>query len=255
MKTAQKDHEVSLINLLPVANGASWNPLKICLRDTRRKVIQEIIEFLSVAPLPPLSSTPPSERIYVLTGVAGAGKSAIAHSCAQECSEKSNLHVATFFFDKLIAQRNSPDVLFTTLASQISQFHPDVRAAISGAIEKDRSLLSAPPARQFEHLVLAPLNKYPFKSQSVAIVIDALDEGFDEDLVNILGQACAQLPYWVRVIVTTRAEDPIISVLNRPAHVVMHELNIRASESRDDLSAFARAKFNEISERRKLDSS
>jgi len=65
------------LDTLPYAEGASWNLNLICLRNTRKALIDDIIKWIHLAE----EST--GVRIFWLSDVAGTGKSAIAHTIAQ----------------------------------------------------------------------------------------------------------------------------------------------------------------------------
>src|SRR6188768_3435295 len=100
------------------ATGAVYNSLERqqldapkCHPNTRVAVINRTIDWL-------LGKIEFDALILWLYGAAGAGKSAIAHSIAEICEERGWL-LATFFFWKTAAERNSIARFVTTVAYQI----------------------------------------------------------------------------------------------------------------------------------------
>jgi Mrp family chromosome partitioning ATPase len=85
--------EDSDLNDIPYAAGARFNPDKGCLPGTRKQIIEEIIQWVN---------SPNGEhahRVYFLSGVAGSGKSAIAHTIAQHFDQLGRLG-SSFCFDR-----------------------------------------------------------------------------------------------------------------------------------------------------------
>ncbi|TFK35769.1 hypothetical protein BDQ12DRAFT_560347, partial [Crucibulum laeve] len=70
------------------------DPAPRCHPETRRDVRSLISQWLTATPI---STDNPSSRILWLHGPAGAGKSAIAQSIAQDCAQTRRL-AASFFF-------------------------------------------------------------------------------------------------------------------------------------------------------------
>ena len=64
------------LDKLPYAKSASWDPSSVCMPDTRKGLLNDIMMWITA-----LNPTGTAE-IYWLTGVAGAGKTAVAHSVA-----------------------------------------------------------------------------------------------------------------------------------------------------------------------------
>lgn len=119
-------------------------------------------------------------KIFLLTGPAGAGKSAMAHTVAQRCHEMGIL-ASSFFFSR--DYRDRPRRLFSSIARALATYDKELRQEIGLAIERDESLPTAPLSRQFQDLILTPTSKYPLGKPCV-IVIDAFDESFDDQSSN-----------------------------------------------------------------------
>ncbi|KDQ10762.1 hypothetical protein BOTBODRAFT_75706, partial [Botryobasidium botryosum FD-172 SS1] len=76
-------------------------PEQGCLSDTREALLEEIWQWIKC------SDTSDGAKIFCLTGVAGSGKSAIAHTVARRCHEEGLL-ASSFFFSRDVAERNNP---------------------------------------------------------------------------------------------------------------------------------------------------
>ncbi|KDQ10771.1 hypothetical protein BOTBODRAFT_71924, partial [Botryobasidium botryosum FD-172 SS1] len=79
-------------------------PEQVCLPDTREALLEDIWQWIKRL------GTSEGAKIFCLTGVAGAGKSAIAHTVARRCYEEGLL-VSSFFFSRDVAERNNPQKL------------------------------------------------------------------------------------------------------------------------------------------------
>src|SRR5258705_10573198 len=104
---------------LRYAEGASWNPKLACLSDTRIALINDIITWIDSA------DGSKTAEILWLSDVAGAGKTAIAHTVAQHCASHGLL-ASSFFFDRNIPDRRSPQKLFSTIARDLVTLHDNL---------------------------------------------------------------------------------------------------------------------------------
>ncbi|KAF9001695.1 hypothetical protein BDQ17DRAFT_1542683 [Cyathus striatus] len=82
-----------------------------CHPETRKAVLSNIMNWVN-------SDSEPT-RVMWLYGAAGAGKSAIAQTIAEECHNEGKL-AASFFLSRFGAGRNKKDSLVATIAFQLS---------------------------------------------------------------------------------------------------------------------------------------
>jgi hypothetical protein len=164
------------VEKLTVAKDASWNPARACRHGTRTAMLERIWQWIISG------NSAETAQIFFLTSVAGAGKSAIAHSVSQRCYQERIL-AASFFFDRSVTDR--PSMLFTTIARHLAGHDIGLHQQISQAIEHGQDLPTAPGPRQFKELILAPCQQHRV-SRTLAIVIDGLDEGYNDELLDIL---------------------------------------------------------------------
>ena len=232
------DYEHSTLNLLPYVDGASWDPSPVCHHETRKDILDDIMGFLTV---PDDAS---ELRIVLLTGVAGCGKTAIAHTVAKTCAQSEDATLGSSFF---CGERRRPDKLFSTVARDICGRDRNFCASVCDAITEERALASASLSRQFNGLILKPAkDAAPYRTQPLTIVIDALDEGYNEDLLVILRNATALMPRKFRFFITSRNEATIIPRLHSLKHVYLKELNIQDDMNRHDVGIFVTHRLKEI---------
>jgi hypothetical protein len=235
----------SVLDTLPYARGASWDPSLCCLDQTRAGLLENIWNWINNVDA---SST---AQIFCLADVAGAGKSAVAHTVARRCHEQGWL-ASSFFFDRATAGRNGTQMLFSTIASDLANFDVGLATQITQALKRDRSLASAPILRQFEELILTPSKSYSGKHPAV-IVIDALDEGSDSDaFLSILGYGLPKLPANFRFFVTMRPEAEIVHYLSRQAHIRYEAINVHEAANQADITVYALSRLRDIGKRREL---
>jgi hypothetical protein len=122
-----------------------------CHPKTRVAVLHRLKDWI-------LARTGPNPPILWLYGAAGSGKSCIARSIAEWC-ETRNLLLASFFFLRSDATRNSARRLIPTIAYNITQTSPLSRSSISLAIESDPHIFSKTIGVQLSHLVLDPYRR------------------------------------------------------------------------------------------------
>ncbi|KAF7974196.1 hypothetical protein HWV62_13245 [Athelia sp. TMB] len=228
----------SALDKLSYADGASWNPTLTCLAGTRVSTLAAIHRWLCLVD---------HHNILWLKGVAGSGKSALAHTIAQALYQDGFL-TSSFFFNRDINTCNTPLLLFTTIARDIARLYPTIAADIGAALEQEPVLASAHISRQFEAFIAGPLRRHPV-DQQIVVVIDALDEAIrddlDTDLLAILRDEFAKLPPSFRVLITSRSTRIIEHHLSRKPHIAHHHIDINSAENRADIAAYVDAELQD----------
>jgi len=240
--TAFLDYEHPTLHLLPYVDGASWNPSLVCHHETRKDVLDDIMDFLTAA------DDASGLRIVLLTGVAGCGKTAIAHTVAKTCAQSKDVTLgSSFFFSSEGGECRRPDKLFSTVARDICGHDRVFCTSVCDAIVEERALVSAPLPRQFDGLILKPAkDAAPYRTQPLTIVIDALDEGYNKDLLVILRDAAALIPRKFRFFITSRNDATIVPRLHHMTHIALKEVNIRDDVNRQDVGIFVTHRLKEI---------
>ena len=195
------------------------------------------------------------ERIFWITGSPGAGKSAFA----------SWLHfyhpnVKAFFLCKAPSSGNrgiyepgDPRWCVRTIAFHLSAMIPEYRNRIN-AMPLERIVKENSAESMFERIISEALFGINFPSdQSVVILIDGLDELTWEgrnELAEFLVNQLSKTPDFLRVIITSRYEMPLISNLQRykPFHID-EEIALNEKDQRQFISN----EFNRFIENKSLD--
>ena len=204
------------LNDMPYAAGAQYNADKGCLPGTRKEVIDEISNWVN-------NDSDDTPRIFFLSGFAGAGKSAIAHAVAHLFDGLGHLG-SSYCFDVAHQAERSPNKVFSTIACDLADLDPELKASLWQVVREKRSLRNTRAAReQFQRFILDPATGLKTVGP-IVIVIDALDESGDpasrQVILSILAGKAADLPSNFRVLVTGRAERDIRDALDGKQHVI-----------------------------------
>ena len=108
--------------------GVRFDSEKGCLSGTREEVLEAITYWVHSD----------SSRVLWLTGGAGTGKSAIAHTIAARFSFLQRLG-SSFFFTRGQAGHD-PENLFSTFARNLADLDASFRQTLATAIRRDRAL-------------------------------------------------------------------------------------------------------------------
>ena len=202
--------------------GAVYNSLERqkldapkCHPNTRVAVIQRIVHWVH-------GEIACAALILWLYGAAGAGKSAIAHSLAEECAKEGWL-LATFFFWKSAMERNSIDHFVATIAYQAARAIPALHPLVEDAVEVDPMVFQQSVDVQLHKLIIEPLQwlqlrGFDFRNCPFVIIIDGLDEckgnlvqsGFVKSLIS----AFLRSPLRIRILIASRPEIHLQSTFN-----------------------------------------
>ena len=105
-------------------------------------------------------------QVMLLTAVAGAGKSAVAHTIAGLCDQRGNL-LSSFFFRA--GEVTSPDYLWSGVARSLAIRSQPYCMILTSTLKKDPSLATTAFDEQFRELVLGPLHRSgPWDFQATA---------------------------------------------------------------------------------------
>ncbi|KAG8918226.1 hypothetical protein FRC02_002521 [Tulasnella sp. 418] len=236
-----------MIDHLPYVHArhdcATRNGAATCLENTRTTVLKEIFEW---------ARDVEARQVYWLHGIAGVGKTTIAHTVATTLED--GCLGASFFFSRDYADRRNVIHLLPSIAYQLSQSNPDFKRALATCLEKRRDAGAAALSVQIEHLMLKPLQGMRVPSSSFVIVIDALDE-CDSDHIRTLLELISTLVRNIRFIkffITGRPEHHIFDSFRRPSirdrtHLFLLH-NIDESIVSGDIEIFLRYELRQITE-------
>lgn len=223
---------------LPLVSNASLivstDNRKHCLVGTRIDALSEIMDWANG-----ILAGSKSQRILLLTGLAGSGKSTIAHTIASRFDAIGRLG-ASFAFSRRDESRRIGQ-LFPHIARLLAGLGVAVRKALATVISHKEELLTVTDLRvQFEQLLVGVLKGLTIVGP-IVIVIDAIDEASDgtyagseqlEELITVITDLASALPSNIRIIITSRPEDNILASIKDCPAVVHKDLN-RYSASND----------------------
>jgi hypothetical protein len=142
-----------------------------CHPDTREEYIRSITGWGG-------GEWESEKRAFLMTGPAGAGKSAIARTCAYNIEAAGNLGASFFFYRP--SGWNDPKKFIPTIVYQLTTRFPAYRDRIDAIILDDPLVLEKAMDAQFRDLLVKPLRKVSADGHGVGkdmvIVVDGLDE-------------------------------------------------------------------------------
>ncbi|KAF7373126.1 AAA-16 domain-containing protein [Mycena sanguinolenta] len=160
-------------------------------------------------------------NILWLYGPAGAGKSAIVQTLAEQLQHAGRLG-GCFFFKRGHATRGNGKTLFATIAYQLALWVPWLRTVISQVVENDPSLVVRSIGTQMKKLICEPCGAHGDRDPLI-ILIDGLDEceGADvqeEILLSLCDSFNSTHPIPLRFVVASRPEPHIREVFDSPTY-------------------------------------
>ncbi|CCM06665.1 uncharacterized protein FIBRA_08950 [Fibroporia radiculosa] len=224
------------LNDMEYASGVSLNTSKQCLEGTRTDILLEIKDWMS-------NIANDAKQIMWISGMAGKGKSAIAHTIAG-WAQACGMFGSCFCFDRTREGGRLHEKIFTTIARDLADHDPLVRRALADAIRDNNELRhSTDLRRQWEQLIVGPIRAASkIVRAPILIVIDALDESGGretrEDILRVLtggpdrlSQSTTNLPPNIRIVLTSRPLPDIESAIKGAPHIRQISLDAVTRES------------------------
>ncbi|KAF5316339.1 hypothetical protein D9619_006545 [Psilocybe cf. subviscida] len=215
-----------------------------CMNGTRISILKTIREWAR-------NPDPNQPPMFWLNGLAGIGKTTIAHTIASELDDNGLLG-ASFVFLRADDQLKDARLVFPTLAFQLAQFNSDFKTGLVEVLEHDPDCGSKRLDLQFVSLILRPFATAALPSP-IVLILDALDECEPEELTSellrILLKNIKSIPF-LRVFITSRPEGYIREALDlvdsSSPHrkLVLHE-DVHAEEVENDIRLFLQTRLQE----------
>ena len=207
-----------------------------CLAGTREDLLETIGKWVFLGP----------ERVFWLYGLAGSGKSTISTTIATFFQEQRRLG-AFVFCNRDIAERSEPSNVIRNLAFRLAHFNARLNAAVVAAIKNLPTIAESPLRLQFDKLLVEPLLELSDDEPPIVIILDALDECGNAEsravLMALLAKESARLPPFVRIVITSRAENDIRTAFMAQPHVIVHEIDISSERNCEDILSFVRTQM------------
>ncbi|KAG2347247.1 hypothetical protein BDR05DRAFT_722495, partial [Suillus weaverae] len=230
---------------MPYAAGAGLDTTKQCLPGTRTDMLSQITEWIN-------DGGDTAQRVLWLSGPAGKGKSAIAHTIANWFNDLGGLG-SCFCFDRHREADKLHEKVFSTIARDLADRDPEMRRTLANAVEHANVLKNTTDIiQQWRKLFMEPLKKLSGSSVGpVLIVIEALDEsGGVETRRNLLrilagtleGEGLpkiTELPSNFRILVTSRPLHDIDDEFRGAGHILRLSMDgIPEAVSKRDIRTF-----------------
>ncbi|KAG8964240.1 hypothetical protein FRC03_002070, partial [Tulasnella sp. 419] len=243
-----------LLNKLPHANArydsASRTDAPSCLENTRVTLLAEIFEWIR--------DPDNKQKIFWLHGLAGTGKSTIAHTVAKAIDEDDRLG-ASFFFSRDEADLRNPLLVIPTIALQLAEHLPEFKSCLAKSLEMRKDAGTASLSVQMKKLMIEPIREVErrLSSSIIVVVMDALDECENPQLVGSLMKLLLEFllghhTLKVKFFITSRPEHHISSVFKNPrTNEVSHPYilhNIETSIVQADIEVFLRHGLTKVAD-------
>ena len=166
------------IGRLPHVENASYDTRQApdneepqgCMADTRKQILAELEEWATDEAAP---------NVCWLNGMAGTGKTSIAHTLSERLDEKQMLGASFFCSRSASEQVRDPSLIVPTIAYTLSRASPLLRSAMSQIIEDEPDVGSLHVvSKQFRLLLVNTIKAVlgPSAKTYKIVIIDALDE-------------------------------------------------------------------------------
>ena len=223
------------MKLLDPPENSWYDESRCCLTGTREDVIKRILDWST--------SESDSSRLYWLYGVAGCGKSSVATSVAQELQRQKVLSFS-FFCTRDGPERRRAVRIIRSLAYYLAKAIEPFRKILLRILGKDSSVLGWPTRNQIKALLVDPLEEISGSTspEMIVIVLDALDECDENEIVSESLVKITELAPWIRLIVTSRPLQGIRESLESSgALMTAHDLFSTSAE--EDILVYTKHRF------------
>jgi hypothetical protein len=224
-----------------------------CIVGTRVKILEDLEAWA-------LNSN--SRKVYWMVGMAGTGKSTIAHTFC-EILEGKNILGGSFFASRASDKTNNPRLIVPVIAYALAKASPSIKFEVIKAIEDDPTL--AEPTyinlnEQFKKLIYSPIQKTTVDNARTykIVVIDALDEcinlTFVSSLITLILQSTPDIP--LKIFIASRDETLIRNafypkhMLEVPNTFYLHE--VEKDVVKGDIEKYIKKSLVNVQERRQL---
>ncbi|TFK38077.1 hypothetical protein BDQ12DRAFT_666303 [Crucibulum laeve] len=222
-------------------------PVARCHPGTRLKVITEIEKWIKDS-----NDCP----ILWLNGPAGTGKSAISQTIA-ECYASQKQVAASFFFFRGSGRRSTIQHLISTLAYQVSMFDPAAKSMLIDTMSNEPNLHEQALHYQLNKLLINPIRATRLEWSKIIIIIDALDECDDKELisdfieaiVDICNASNVQLPF--KLLLTSCVEEHIQEQFyNSATQSVIKYLALQKFDATEDIELYLESRLSLLYKRK-----
>ena len=175
-------------------------------------------------------------RVMVISGNAGMGKSVISAVICKRMQEAGRLS-GSHFCQYNNVRYCKPQLMIQSLASHLSHALPEYKRALGEQLSRNlgTDLNNMGVEELFALLFKEPLSAVGDPGRNMLMVIDGLDESEYEgrnELLDVIANQFFKLPNWIRFLLTTR---PAINITEKLKHLKPFELNYNDEKNIEDV--------------------
>lgn len=185
-----------------------------CLEGTRVDFLQDIYTWITNA-CAQGATVPDGGIVLWINGLGGTGKTTVAHSACGWCDDRGLLG-GSFFCSRSDDSCSNPNLVFPSLCRQLCAHHKPFKDEVEKVLQADSDVASYGLMRQFEELIVGPLEKLDPPLPRFVYVLDALDElkdtGAKSAILTVIAKFVARVAKFLLFIVTSRPEERITTL-------------------------------------------
>ncbi|KAB5590983.1 hypothetical protein CTheo_5575 [Ceratobasidium theobromae] len=216
---------------------------RTCTEGTRTAIMSEMNHWSLELNAPDL---------YLMSGMAGTGKTTIACSFANRLEDRNQL-AASFFCTRTSPECRNANRIVPTIAYQLARYATPFQSALCEILGEDPDIGTKNIVKQFERLLKEPLMKVKDAvPENMVVVIDALDECDDRRsarlVLDLLFRFAPSLP--LKFFVTSRPEPEIYNKMvasNSTSRTIFHLHEIEKSLVQADIELYLREELGPMS--------
>ncbi|KAJ7571812.1 hypothetical protein C8J56DRAFT_1088214 [Mycena floridula] len=221
----------------------------VCAPGTRKEVLKQLNQWAQGH----------SEPVCWLSGPAGAGKSTIAHTVAQQC-DKNHCFAFSYFFSRRYTARSNLSAFIATFVYTLARSTgiTSIEHKVDEALQTNAGLFHQRLEDQLKSIadIIIPILSARPPAHPIVVVIDGLDE-YNQDegkirlehLVQILIDTMVKQLHF-RILFTSRPEANItemFELITSMSHVALQDFS-----TIEDMENYLLPEFHSIAQRRKL---
>lgn len=169
------------------------------------------------------------KEVFLLKGVAGTGKSAIARTVATNLDREQFL-VGSFFFARGQGNRGHGKFFVTSIASQLADQNRHALKYMCDTLQNEPGIATRSLSVQWQRLICEPLGQAEEELHPLVFVIDALDECEQSDIEKIIHLlAGTKFEKWrtkPKIFITSRPEATILDSFAKTDRALFFDLEL-----------------------------
>ncbi|KAF8761573.1 WD domain, G-beta repeat [Rhizoctonia solani] len=194
-----------------------------CTEGTRESLLADLYQW---------SDSLDDKPVYLMSGIAGTGKTTIAYSLAKLLEDDSRLG-ASFFCTRAAASCKDASRIIPSIAYQLARYSTAFQSALCLVLDADPDLGSRNMTTQFKRLLREPLLQVKDKiPKHTVVVLDALDECDNLKatrlLFDLIIRSACELP--IKFFAASRPESRI-QLMSSQVNDIVHISHLHEIES------------------------